>query len=996
MKATGPRWLGSWQSCLLIAAFLLLGAPPFSTLGATNGFPRYNVRIWQTDDGLPQNSVYAITQTKDGYLWVGTQQGLARFDGMRFVPLDEKGAPELKHGWITALCAARDGSLWIACDASGVTRLKDGVSSHLTEADGLPGSHPTCLLEAQDGAIWIGSEGGLTRYFDGKLTNFSEKNALANNAIKSLCQDRHGVIRAATGRGLRGVDQQGAMSTLNFSLGTRANILKSVCTDQQGRIWVASNEGVACDEEPGKIRYGANEGLPNQITTVVFEDREGRLWAGTYGGLAGLADGKAVSTPLNAAGFEDLIRTIFEDNEENLWVGAEDGLYRLKPARFRTYAKEEGLKNNNAMSVYEDDEATVWIATWGGGINQLKDDRIVAFGSANGLTHDKALALHKGRDGSLWIGMDHGGGVSKLKDGGRGRAVRLPGLIDAAPRVIYEDRQGTVWIGTSRGLNKVTEGKVEAFTTAEGLPGNIILAICEDSEGTIWMGTDSGLMRWRDGKFTIVTAPDGLAHNTVNAIYEDADHALWLGTRGGGLNRLKAGTFTTYTSRQGLFSDEIYEIIEDDFGCFWMSCRNGIFRVRKKDFEDLDRGAVKMVTCVAFGKSDGLASVQCNGVAKPAGWKGKNGRLWFPTIRGVVAVESAIRLNDKPPPVVVEELIVDRKSIPDREWKAAGAEAAPRLRLPPGRGELQIRYTALSFQAPEKNRFKYKLEGWDSDWVDAGTRHEAFYNNLDPKDYRFRVQACNNDGVWNEAGATFALILLPHFWQTWWFKLAVPATFALMFWAWYHARVSRMRALERLRMQIAADLHDDVGSRLTKVAMVTELVERQTIEGDQNKSQIQKIATTTREVIQAMDEIVWTINPKNDTLDNLANYIFQFAQEYFQNTGVRCRLDLPARLPDLPVPTEERHNLFMTFKEALNNVLKHAGATEVRIELAVRADKLVISIVDNGCGFTPNGSHSSGNGLSNMKQRLRHIRGALTLESKPGAGTRVEMEAPLK
>jgi signal transduction histidine kinase len=225
--------------------------------------------------------------------------------------------------------------------------------------------------------------------------------------------------------------------------------------------------------------------------------------------------------------------------------------------------------------------------------------------------------------------------------------------------------------------------------------------------------------------------------------------------------------------------------------------------------------------------------------------------------------------------------------------------------------------------------------------------------------------------------------------------MAVPVVFGLLLWFWYHLRVSRLRAIERLRVQIAADLHDDVGSRLTKVAMVTEIVERQTPDDDKVKPQIQKIATTTREVIQAMDEIVWTINPKNDTLDNLTNYIFQYAQEYFQNTAVRCRLDLPARVPDMPLSTEERHNLFMAFKEALNNVLKHAGATEVRIGLSLRGDKLVLSVVDNGCGFTPNG-HDSGNGLINMRNRLEQIGGVMTFESAPGNGTKVEMEAPLK
>jgi len=285
--------------------------------------------------------------------------------------------------------------------------------------------------------------------------------------------------------------------------------------------------------------------------------------------------------------------------------------------------------------------------------------------------------------------------------------------------------------------------------------------------------------------------------------------------------------------------------------------------------------------------------------------------------------------------------------------------------------------------------------GVDQNWIDAGTRHEAFYNNLGPGSYRFHVRACNNDGVWNESGIVLPIVLAPHFWQMLWFKLAIPAVVGLLLFAWYRFRMAQLREIERLRVQIAADLHDDVGARLTKVAMVTEFMERETGPMDKSKPHVENIARTTREVIQAMDEIVWTINPKNDTLDNLANYIFQYAQEYFQNTGVRCRMDLPAQLPHYPLSTEERHNLFMAVKEALNNVLKHAHATEVRISLALEANDLRIVVTDNGCGFVMNGSHNGGDGLNNMRERLSRIGGRLDVQTKQNSGTRVQMDVSI-
>jgi two-component sensor histidine kinase len=586
--------------------------------------------------------------------------------------------------------------------------------------------------------------------------------------------------------------------------------------------------------------------------------------------------------------------------------------------------------------------------------------------------------------------LDHGAGVIRLKAGTRKPLPRDSGLLDAAIRAIHEDQQGTMWIGTSRGLNTYKQGKFETYTTANGLAGNFVWALLEDDAGNMWVGTDGGLSRWQGGQFTNFTTREGLSHNNVDALYEDREKVLWIGTRGGGLNRYQAGKFTACTTRQGLFSDEIYEMVEDDFGYFWMSCRKGIFRVHKKELEEFDPSAGKAVSCAAFGRVDGLPTIQCNGVAKPAGCKGRDGRLWFATIRGVVAVEPGIKTNERPPPVFIEEVMAGGRALrPDD----LGASTALSLTVPPGRGAINIHYTALSLQAPRKNQFRYLLEGVDPEWVDAGTRRSVSYNNVTPGKHLFRVVACNNDGVWNETGATLSLLFMPHYWQTWWFKPVLVAIGVLVLTMLYRSRVTRLRDIERLRIQIAANLHDDVGARLTKVAMVTELVDRETKEGHPSKPHIRNIFQTTREITQAMDEIVWTINPKNDTLDNLATYILQYAQDYFQDTGVTCRLDVPAQLPDRPISTETRHNLFMSVKEALNNILKHAQATETGIGLGVANGRMTITITDNGRGFLIDQARTKGNGLGNMEQRLARIGGRLVVDSEPGRGTRIRMEA---
>jgi len=998
MKRAGDHSVLMRHRWVLIGALLSATSSVPARAAAGSGVLPYTTRIWQTDDGLPQNSVFALAQTSDGYLWVGTREGLARFDGERFTSIGGDTAPELHHAWITALCVSRDGTLWIGTDANGLVSLKAGEFRRLRQADGLPSNQARSLLEARDGSLWIGTEGGLARYRAGQITRFTTRDGLGDNSIRALWQEEDQTVLVATKRGLTSLKTDGTIVTTNFPGGWNRNALRAVRQDRHGTIWVGATDGLIRLEGDQDSFYDPARGLPDRVINAIYEDRASQLWVATYGGLARLIDGRVIPRSNRDGPFGDLVYTILEDREDNLWLGGRDGLYQLNPARFKTYTTQEGLTGNNVMSVLEDDSSRMWLGIWGGGLNCLQGDRVESYPTTN-LVRDPVLALHRGRDGTLWIGMDFGDGLYVLRDGQRVAVPKPDGWGGAPIRVIHEDRQGTLWIGTSAGLNAFKNGEFQLFTSTNGLVADSVLSLLEDSAGCLWIGTEGGLSCRVDGQFTNYTTADGLPNFPVNALYEDSAHCLWLGTKGGGLVRFQSGRFTAYTTEEGLFSDEVYEILEDDLGYFWMSCRRGIFRVARQDLDEVDQGTRNTIACTAFGKADGLRSVQCNGVAKPSGWKSRDGRLWFPTIRGVVAVESRIDTNDKPPPVVIEEVWADQARLfeaiegaaaePDPQ-STIGDSTAP-LTISPGRGEIEIVYTALSLQAPEKNHFRYMLEPADSTWKDAGTQRSARYNNLAPGSYRFRVIAANNDGVWNATGASLSLVLLPHYWQTWWFKAVVALAVVLLLTAAYRYRVGRFRQLERLRVEIAANLHDDVGARLTKLGMISESMDQETNETNPIRPHIQAISRTTREVIQAMDEIVWTINPKNDTLDNLANYVFQYAQEYFQNTGVRCRLDLPAQLPDYAISTEVRHNIFLAIKEALNNVLKHACATEVRLSLAVADSALTLTIKDNGRGFSRDQVPSTGNGLQNMKERMEHIGGRFVLESAPGAGTSLKM-----
>lgn len=541
------------------------------------------------------------------------------------------------------------------------------------------------------------------------------------------------------------------------------------------------------------------------------------------------------------------------------------------------------------------------------------------------------------------------------------------------------------------------DGKFRRFTTADGLAGSIVRVIHEDSDGVLWIGTNDGLSQWRNGKFSNFSTANGFSAHQVPSLYEDREHNLWIGTDGGGLNRLKNGKFTAYTTQQGLFSDSIFEILEDDRRNLWMSCFSGVFCVKKKDLDDFDRGKIQTVPCASYGKSEGMSSVQCNGVSKPAGWRGKDGRLWFPTTRGVVVVDpNSIRENDSLPPVFVENIVADKKNLTPSNT----------LTIPPGKGDLEFHYTALSFCAAEKNRFKYKLEGVDSGWVDAGTRRIAYYNNIKPGPYTFRVVGCNNDGVWNETGASIAFVLLPHFSQTKWFFGLIGMVMigfvagAARYITWKKVqrtfrRLEQQHAVEKERARIAQDMHDDLGARLTEIMFLGGLAENSKDAGPQIRGHVAHISHAARELVQNLDAIVWAVDPKNDTLDNLATYIHLYADRFLKNSGIQRHFQIQNGLPPRAIPSQVRHSLFLVVKEALNNIAKHAGCTEVRFDLRIENDSLAVIIVDNGKGFSREAISEPGNGLQNMEERIKRIGGHFEMSSQPGKGTRIQLKIPL-
>lgn len=980
---------------LFVAVFLLL--PRSLNASAIDPDSPFLQQVWQTDHGLPHNIVNAIIQTRDGYLWIGTRRGVARFDGMRFTVLD---IPEIRIQNITALCEDKQGRLWIASEG-GVFQYKDGTVTHYGQEEGLADDNVRSLCQTQDGSMWFGTAHGLTQFKNGAMRSFTQADGLARNIIRSLAEDHRGVLWIATDGGL--CQYKDGVISVPESAKTVGTGARFVCLDAEQNLWVGTHSGLFRQNKDGWDRFSTRDtSLPDNFISTIYPDRIGRIWIGSYGGLNRLVNGK-LYTDLTAEGTAyDLVSSVCEDREGNIWIGSKDGLTRLKTKLFTPVTKSQGLTYNNVMSVLQDKTGAVWSGTWGGGLFRIETRDDKAFHITNTFPDSRILSLCEGADGSIWFGTDHGGGLFRLKDGNVHHFGEQHGLENTGIPVIQKDSAGKIWLGTARSLAQFHDGKFVHFTRKDGLAGDYIRVIFEDKSGDLWIGSNTGLSRRQHGRYTNYTTTNGLSHAMVLALHEDSDGTLWIGTGAGGLNRFRDGKFTSYSVRDGLFSPEVLEILEDDAGYLWMSCLKGIFRVSKQDLDRYDRKEIATVPCTSFGKDDGMLSVICSNVAKPAAWKDRQGRLWFATSKGLAVADPSKGIRNTPPPVIIEEVVANKTVI--------GGLLVPlgqrSLNIPPGRGELEIKYTALNFQSPEKIRFNYKLVGVDSEWVTADTRRVAYYNNLAPGNYTFQVIASNNDNLWTDAAAQLQFTLSPHYWQTLWFKFSLTvfglclagSGARLLTQKRMQAKLQRLEqqsALEKERTRIAQDMHDDLGVRLSEILLLSNMADKE-VRPDEHKNLNRKISHTARELVDNLDAIVWAVNPKNDSLETFVHYLFEFAPAYLKMSNIRCLFDSPLDLPDYPLASEVRHNLFLVVKESLYNIVKHAAATEVQIHLALESGQLKLDIRDNGQGFAPKADSAFGNGLLNMKDRLTRIGGQFEISSAPGKGTCIHLRIPVK
>jgi len=994
--------------------------------GATNdATTEFAIETWMTEHGMPQNSVTALLQTRDGYIWAATYSGIAQFDGERFKVFDSSSAEGgLPNSRITSLFEDAKGDIWVGHDTGDLTRYSDG-KFHPEKVQGKWTAGMISGIGADvRGDVWmINIRGEAQRIRDGLVLSPPPEMAEYPSLVPQLVLDhqrrllmvRNGYVAEISPTGIQRID---------FSSSEPRPYYACVTPARKGGLWIPGDgrvrrwaEGMWKDDL-GPYPWGS------AFVMSMLESSAGYLLVGT------LERGLFIHPPTADSGWmnlnrtnglpQDWIRCFAEDREHNLWIGNSGGLVALRPRSVVMYSPPDAWQGRPVLAITQARNGAVWAASEGAGLYRFQNDSWTNYSSESGLLNPFVWSVIEDSQGSIWAGT-WGGGLFRLEGD---RFVRQFDLDEHGEAVtaLEEFPNGTLWIGTREGLIRWSSNKLERFASLGGAAAGDVRTLAAGRDGQLWIGTQgTGLGRFQDGQFRTIREADGLPRDYILSLYEDADRTLWIGTLDKGICRYRNGRYAVISMKNGLPNNVIGHIEDDTLGNLWLSTQRGLVRVSKKELNDCADGRIRNLSTLVLGKGDGLPTLAGSSGFAPSGFRAPDGRLWFPTSRGIAVVNpKAVRTNNVPPSVHIEEILVDREPAhviaPPAKTSVSNKSDQPHraIELPPGRHQLDIVFTGVSFTSPDRVRFKYQLEGSVDDWTDYPTSRRVTYSFLPPGKYTFRVNACNSDGLWSEKGDAVAINVLPYFWQTWWFRaiLGVASVGAVGYGFYFESRrrlqlklerIARERELERERARIAQDIHDDLGASLTRIGMLSESATEDLQDPPRAAASLGQIYSTARDLTRAMDEIVWAVNPRHDTLDSLANYITRFAHDFLSAAHIRCRLDAPMQVPDLTVRSEIRHNLFLAFKETLNNVAKHSKASEARITLELVHRGFKLAVADNGCGFDPaiapskpaNGRMVSGYGIAGIRTRLEQIGGRVNIVSQLGDGARVELFVPL-
>lgn len=951
---------------------------PAMGLDSSRTLTQYAHRIWQTQQGLPQGTIYSLLQTHDGYLWLGTQTGLIRFDGVRFETLESIRPTAPSNVWVRSAIEDSHHALWFATAESGLFRMEgDTVTRYLSSGN------VQCVAEATNGDVWACTTNGIARIRDGKVTML-----LAKENIRTACEARDGTVWVA-GDGASLHSWDGANFTTRNIQKLPADVQIRALRCSGDTLWVGTTAGLLEIGKSGERLFTSRDGLADSRVLCLSESRDGSLWIGTRNGFSRLRKGEIENYRPQEGLSQSTVYSIFEDVEGSLWVGTKNGLNQFLSGRALPYTANEGLPSNDTGPIVQDAHDDIWIGTLGAGLARFDGKRFAAMTSQQGLASNTIYTLAADPEGALWVGTK--AGINRVRNG-KVDATYLTGegLPSASIRALFITRGGTLWAGTDKGPAVFAHG---GFTVPKNIPRELrgpIAAINEDQVGRVYLATEhDGLYVYENGS-THELLQDGASIHDVDALYSDPDGRMWIGTEGSGLRLFDQGRMTTFLIRDGMFDNEIYGITRDDQDRLWMACSKGLFSVNRQDLLKFAAGKLKKIASSQYSPTDAQRTIECRAGVQPGSMRMHDGRVWFSTIRGLYVFDpSHLALNIPPPPVVIEETTVNGERV---EPQAIAAIA-------PGLKNLEFTYSGLSFLQPNRITFRYMLEGFDKKWIQAGTRREAFYTNLPPGPYQFRVTACNADDVCNETGASVGFSLAPHFYQRAWFLPLCAVALGLAGWMIYQLRIHRLREQFHLilteRSRIARELHDTLIQGLSGITMEMQALAAR-LRSPEERATLEDIVRDAGTCLRETRRSVAGLRSAQGPDSGLAAAIAQAAKQITEAKAVRLKLRLDKNSTEMS--PEVQYNLLRIASEAMNNSVKHSGAKVIEVVLESTPESLRLSVKDDGSGFLrENGNVRPGHyGLIGMKERAAQIGAELNLASEPGRGTTVSVLLPAK
>lgn len=751
----------NWSS--IAAVLLVLGLPARVTaLNPLEDPSGYIVSHWDTESGLPHNSIKQLLQTRDGYLWVGTGYGLARFDGLAFTVFTSSNTPAFRSNQVTSLVETLDGSLWIGT-ADGLVRYLDGKFTSYTQEDGLRSQTINTLCLAPDGSLWIGGRFGVTRWVDGAFVNDIDLSAYDTFGLRNISVAGGDTLWISTGAEVLRYER-GNLTRFGATEGIISERVEKIRERVDGGVIAITQNGLYGLEGDRFVLSDYSNRLSSQQVSTAERDRDGNFWVGSVGGLDRITGDRVspyTSTNSKRVGVVD---ALLEDREGCLWLGTSTGLYRFTNRRAASLSQPDGITGTLITSIRETRDGSLWVGSWGGGIDRLQGGTVTHYGVGSPLSHETVTLIYEAPDGTMWLG-NRGSSIDRLDGNGVTTYIYESGVASSRPvTAVMTDDEGILLLGIDkRGLLELREGQIVPVMPIDDWAdiGETVWAFHRTSNGTLLMGTSRGLYQRGGNRIwqhvPLAGAGPGVA---IRAIHEEADGSLWFATAGHGLVRWQHGRAHSFGTNQGMIDDTIFGLVDDGLGSFWVTSARGIARIRKSEFTDFDRGVTTSLNSMPFGRVDGLLSAASPGSGAPSACRLSDGRLIFATDQGVAVINpAALQTNDQPPTVVIETLLIDGQPVSLDNGAV----------VPPGINRIEFHYTALSLIAPERLRFRYQLEGSDPAWIEAGGQRSANYTHLSPGHYTFRVLASNNDGLWNETGVALAVRVLPRFYQTFWF-----------------------------------------------------------------------------------------------------------------------------------------------------------------------------------------------------------------------------------